>query len=106
MNLTLTAACCPIALRPATVNKVGAVNFIYIFSGYHYTDVVPELGIAADEDGGTGSWNCTCASDKTLLKEEHAVLRDRSCFTSCNCTSGMQNLLSDSEFQIYEPCID
>ncbi|CAM0146349.1 unnamed protein product [Urochloa decumbens] len=41
-----------------------------------------------DEDGGTGAWNCTCASDRTLRKEEHAVLRDRSCFTSCNCTSG------------------
>ncbi|WVZ78224.1 LOW QUALITY PROTEIN: hypothetical protein U9M48_025972 [Paspalum notatum var. saurae] len=41
-----------------------------------------------DENGGTGSWNCTCASDKALQKEEHAVLRDKSCFTSCNCTSG------------------
>ncbi|XP_062224348.1 receptor-like serine/threonine-protein kinase NCRK [Phragmites australis] len=41
-----------------------------------------------DENGGTGSWNCTCTSDKALWKEEHAVLRDRSCFTSCNCTSG------------------
>ncbi|XP_066329031.1 receptor-like serine/threonine-protein kinase NCRK [Miscanthus floridulus] len=41
-----------------------------------------------DENGSTGSWNCTCASDKDLQKEEHAVLRARSCFTSCNCTSG------------------
>ncbi|KAF8772260.1 hypothetical protein HU200_005975 [Digitaria exilis] len=39
-----------------------------------------------DENDGMGSWNCTCASDKTLQKEEHAVLLDRSCFTSCNCT--------------------
>ncbi|AQK67736.1 receptor-like serine/threonine-protein kinase NCRK isoform X2 [Zea mays] len=39
--------------------------------------------------GGAGSWNCTCASgDEGLQKEEHAELRDGSCFTSCNCTSG------------------
>ncbi|EES06127.2 hypothetical protein BDA96_04G008700 [Sorghum bicolor] len=42
-----------------------------------------------DDNGGTGSWNCTCAADKGLQKEEHAVLRARSCFTSCNCTSGI-----------------
>ncbi|XP_062217932.1 receptor-like serine/threonine-protein kinase NCRK isoform X2 [Phragmites australis] len=41
-----------------------------------------------DENGGTGSWNCTCTSDKALRKEEDAVLGDTSCFTSCNCTSG------------------
>ncbi|KAK3151945.1 hypothetical protein QOZ80_2BG0152420 [Eleusine coracana subsp. coracana] len=41
-----------------------------------------------DENSSTGSWNCTCASDRSLRKEGHAVLHDRSCFTSCNCTSG------------------
>ncbi|KAM3317563.1 hypothetical protein ACQJBY_035330 [Aegilops geniculata] len=41
-----------------------------------------------DENGGTGSWNCSCSSDKDLQEEEHAVVHSGSCFTSCNCTSG------------------
>ncbi|KAM3297042.1 hypothetical protein ACQJBY_039087 [Aegilops geniculata] len=41
-----------------------------------------------DENGGTGSWNCSCRSDKDLQEEEHAVVHSGSCFTSCNCTSG------------------
>ncbi|KAG8057860.1 hypothetical protein GUJ93_ZPchr0002g26101 [Zizania palustris] len=46
----------------------------------------PEIS-AADDNGGSGSWNCTCASDKAL-RREHATVHGRSCFTSCNCTSG------------------
>ncbi|GJM89986.1 hypothetical protein PR202_ga06220 [Eleusine coracana subsp. coracana] len=35
-----------------------------------------------DENSSTGSWNCTCASDRSLQKEGHAVLHDWSCFAS------------------------
>uniref|UniRef100_R7W3C1 non-specific serine/threonine protein kinase n=1 Tax=Aegilops tauschii TaxID=37682 RepID=R7W3C1_AEGTA len=41
-----------------------------------------------DENGSTGSWNCSCRSGKDLQEEEHAVVHSGSCFTSCNCTSG------------------
>ncbi|XP_037449782.1 receptor-like serine/threonine-protein kinase NCRK [Triticum dicoccoides] len=41
-----------------------------------------------DENGGTGSWNCSCRSDKALQEEEDGVVHSTSCFTSCNCTSG------------------
>ncbi|XP_014756526.1 receptor-like serine/threonine-protein kinase NCRK isoform X2 [Brachypodium distachyon] len=41
-----------------------------------------------DENGATGSWNCSCTSDKARQEEEHTALHDGGCFTSCNCTSG------------------
>ncbi|KAG8076478.1 hypothetical protein GUJ93_ZPchr0006g43509 [Zizania palustris] len=47
---------------------------------------------AADDNGGgggSGSWNCTCDSDRALGEEHATVQHGSSCFTSCNCTSGI-----------------
>lgn len=93
VNQTPTAACCPIALPPAIATEVRAVGSVHRTASSQHV-MAPESAVAAaDENGGGGSgadsWNCTCASgDEGLQKEEHAALRDGSCFTSCNCTSG------------------
>jgi len=34
-----------------------------------------------------GGWNCSCASNGTAQASRN--IHDASCFTSCNCTSGM-----------------
>uniref|UniRef100_A0ACD5TB59 Uncharacterized protein n=2 Tax=Avena sativa TaxID=4498 RepID=A0ACD5TB59_AVESA len=102
MKLLLASFCCVLLIQGAssdnTTGGTGATNWTCSCAAHPLGEPDSNSSLSSncssschclqDENGSTGSWNCSCRSDKTLQNEEHVVVHDTSCFTSCNCTSG------------------
>ncbi|CAM0948024.1 unnamed protein product [Alopecurus aequalis] len=102
MKLLLASLSCVLLIQGAscdnTAGGTGATNWTCVCAAHPLGEPNSNSSLSSncssschclqDDNGGTGSWNCSCQSDKTLQNQEHAVLHDTSCFTSCNCTSG------------------
>ncbi|XP_044954077.1 receptor-like serine/threonine-protein kinase NCRK isoform X2 [Hordeum vulgare subsp. vulgare] len=98
MKLLLASLSCALLIQGASCGGTGATSWTCVCAAHPLGEANSNSSLSSscdsschclrDENAGTGSWNCSCRSDKALQEEEHAVVHSGSCFTSCNCTSG------------------